>query len=128
MLTKQDTITLPVQELRELLERIESLEEAVRLLREDSDSSSSRREEENSRDPLKSFEASWQDAQAGKTYPTEQLWDGKYEVAQEKPKVEVTSSRDFLLSIAGTFSSGTEDTSENAKSIAQNTLLKKYER
>jgi len=33
--------------------------------------------------------------------------------------------RDFLLSVAGTFSSGTSDTSVNAKSIVSDTLLKR---
>ena len=36
------------------------------------------------------------------------------------------SGRDFLLSIAGTFSSGIGDTSENVKSVLADILLKKY--
>lgn len=31
--------------------------------------------EEDYRDPIKSFKSSWRDAQDGKTYPVETLWD-----------------------------------------------------
>jgi len=36
------------------------------------------------------------------------------------------SCRDFLLSVSGTFSSGTSDTSTNVKSIVTDMLLQKY--
>lgn len=44
---------------------------------------------------------------------------------QTRPEAK-NSSREFLLSIAGIFSSGAEDTSDNAKSLIQEALLEKY--
>ena len=44
---------------------------------------------------------------------------------QEQLDVGFTS-KNFLLSIAGTFSSGIEDTSENVKTVITDILLKKY--
>ena len=67
--TKQETVTLPLQELKQLLERIESLEEVVRSLIEGS-------VEEELFDPVESLRISWQQVQSGETIPIEQLWDG----------------------------------------------------
>jgi len=44
----------------------------------------------------------------------------------QKPLNKEFTSRDFLLSIAGTFFSGSEDTSENVKSMVADILLRKY--
>ena len=73
--TEHETVTLPVQELKQLLERIESLEEAVRTLIEGADVDDGRSQAEI----LAGLECSLQQAKRGEVHPIEELWDRVHE-------------------------------------------------
>ncbi|MEZ4714115.1 MAG: hypothetical protein R3A44_43425 [Caldilineaceae bacterium] len=71
----------PEQTLDAPADKLDFLIEMVTSMRRDLDVILLRLEElekDDFRDPLKSFESSWRDAQAGKTYPIETLWERVY--------------------------------------------------